>query len=393
MKCPHCGIDVEPGTMFCPECLTEIPWVPEYNTVETLMTKEEKKRREKSSKGESAQKRAASGLGRRKKGLLALGIVLLLAVILKVIWEVRAYNSFDYQYEHALEACDAQEYDRSLEYIERALELDDEDLQLNLLYARVLAGRGDAQSGVQMLFSLLKSDPANVEIYRTLIYIYEEQGQYEEIHRLLGDCEEEAVLTAFHDYLVSDPAASVDTGVYDEEQSVELSSEEDAAIYYTLDGTDPTAESTEYTGPIRLQEGVTELKAVCINEKSIPSDVIYRKYTVIIEPPDAPEISPEEGTYSAATEITMEIPEGCKGYYAFDVSQVSTANEEYTGPVEMPEGTHTFCAIVVAANGKESDTVSREYTYDPDSAPEEAAGTDPAETETAETENGPEGGA
>lgn len=47
MKCPYCGEEVKPGTLFCPKCLTEVPWVSEYNTVETLITQkkheEEKK--------------------------------------------------------------------------------------------------------------------------------------------------------------------------------------------------------------------------------------------------------------------------------------------------------------------------------------------------------------
>ena len=44
MKCPHCGKEVKPGTLFCPKCLTEIQWVPEYNTVETLIRQKEKER-------------------------------------------------------------------------------------------------------------------------------------------------------------------------------------------------------------------------------------------------------------------------------------------------------------------------------------------------------------
>ena len=51
MKCGNCGTDLEEGTLFCPVCGKEVQWVPEYNTLETLikqreLEEQEKKRRE-----------------------------------------------------------------------------------------------------------------------------------------------------------------------------------------------------------------------------------------------------------------------------------------------------------------------------------------------------------
>ena len=369
MKCPHCGIEVEPGTLFCPECLTEIPWVPEYNTVETLMTKEKTKKEEAEHKEEHPKQQVQKKQRRKRKwGLLLIGALLFLAVVLKIAWEVWAYYSFDHQYDRALAAYEEGDYESSLGYIDRALELDDADLDVNILYARALAAQGDVESAVNMLKMFLDTQPDQPELYRALVSIYENEEMYEEIHQLFSQCENEDILEEFQEYVVTDPTASVDTGVYDEEQLVELQSDA-GTIYYTLDGSDPTADSIEYTEPIEIPEGVTELKAVCINEKHIPSDIIYRKYTVVIKGPDAPEVTPEEGTYTSPVTITMEVPEGCKGYYTFDSSQVSTASQEYTGPVEMPEGTHVFYGILVAANGKESDIVSRTYTYTPQAEP------------------------
>lgn len=37
MKCPKCHKEVEKGSLYCPYCLAEIPWVREFSTVETLM--------------------------------------------------------------------------------------------------------------------------------------------------------------------------------------------------------------------------------------------------------------------------------------------------------------------------------------------------------------------
>lgn len=41
MKCRNCGAEYEEGTLFCPKCGKEIQWVPEYNTLETLIRQKE----------------------------------------------------------------------------------------------------------------------------------------------------------------------------------------------------------------------------------------------------------------------------------------------------------------------------------------------------------------
>lgn len=61
---------------------------------------------------------------------------------------------------------------------------------------------------------------------------------------------------------VAFPIISPASGTYEEAQSVTISCEtEDATIYYTLDGTTPSNESTEYTGPITIEE-TTTVKAI-----------------------------------------------------------------------------------------------------------------------------------
>ena len=64
--------------------------------------------------------------------------------------------------------------------------------------------------------------------------------------------------------IVEDPTFSVPAGTYFEAQSVELTCATDGAtIYYTLDGSDPTSESTPYTDPITISE-TKILKAIAI---------------------------------------------------------------------------------------------------------------------------------
>lgn len=78
---------------------------------------------------------------------------------------------------------------------------------------------------------------------------------------------------------VAEPKASVAQGLVEKGTKVELTSAtEDAIVYYTLDGTNPTADSTPYTTPIVIDTTVT-IKAVAI-KGTAASAVVSFKYTV-----------------------------------------------------------------------------------------------------------------
>lgn len=79
---------------------------------------------------------------------------------------------------------------------------------------------------------------------------------------------------------VEKPAFSLEPGSYVGTQSVEIScATEGAAIYYTTDGTTPTAESTAYTGAVSVTETAT-IKAIAINGED-KSQVASAAYTIL----------------------------------------------------------------------------------------------------------------
>lgn len=354
MRCPKCHTEVESGSLYCPKCLTEIPWVQEFSSVETLL---EKKKRDEPENLPLPKKRL-----RKRKWILSrrTGLVLCaLASIVIVMLCYRQLHTFSALYMRADKAFVKEDYDTALGYTEMALEKEPENLPANLLLAKILEKQGDIKSAIMVLQPMIKIYTDSETLYKTMVRFLSAEGRAGEIKKILASCESQKVLESCSEYVCADPVSSLPPGTYTSVRTVELSAEYDR-IYYTLDGTMPTQQSMKYESPIILPEGTTELNAFGINNKNIPSDIITRKYVIVLKSPEPPEIIPESGSYTENTKIEVEVPDGSRAYYAFD--QIPTASStEYERPISMPQGSHVFNAILVSANGKVSEISSREY--------------------------------
>ena len=79
---------------------------------------------------------------------------------------------------------------------------------------------------------------------------------------------------------VATPTFSPEAGVYTSAQSVTIACEtEDATIYYTLDGTDPTENSTIYSDAIEISENTT-IKAYAVKEGMLDSEIASATYNI-----------------------------------------------------------------------------------------------------------------
>lgn len=82
------------------------------------------------------------------------------------------------------------------------------------------------------------------------------------------------------------PAFSADSGFYEDEFDLELKALPESVIYYTLDGSDPDAESIQYQGPIRLKDRSEEPNVYSARKDLDPSydsyaEDIMEKITVV----------------------------------------------------------------------------------------------------------------
>lgn len=139
-----------------------------------------------------------------------------------------------------------------------------------------------APEGCEIYYTLNGADPvAKGSLYTDPIKL-EEQG---ELHILAVACNQYGLYSEIleGEYEVKYekpkmPRAYPDSGSFTMPSTIELSGVEGGRIYYTWDETTPTANSTEYTGPIEVPEGNNILSAVLIDEHGMVSDVLKCNY-------------------------------------------------------------------------------------------------------------------
>ncbi|GEM_PF-2434556 len=139
-----------------------------------------------------------------------------------------------------------------------------------------------------------------------------------------------AVMTERYDLNVNVPIAVPGTGSYNNTQSILLSTTpNDANIYYTTNGADPTIASTKYTGaPIVITGGtvgsITTLKAKAYKTDFNPSQIMIKAYNFTVASIST-DLTP--GTYSSSQEINLStLTSGADIYYTTDGITIPTSS-------------------------------------------------------------------
>ena len=313
-------------------------------------------------KRQRQQKRLEAAKRKRRNLLITLFVILALIVAGVVIVYQNSYTGMIRKGYNAIQSRD---YAAAERYFERAVIKDKSRPEAYVGYAEIYIDQDDLDSAEEVSQDAIQTQPSNVKLYQAAIDFYMDTEQTGKISELLQNCEDETVLNAVADYISSAPEFSPEEGTFEEVQEITLTSETKGDIYYTLDGSDPSAESgTKYTEPILLQdEGEFEIRAVAVNSKGIPSVVSSGTYTIQFPIVDAPAVTPSTGQYSQPQQITITVPDGYTAYYTMDGTTPTASSTQYTGPVTMPENAQTiFMAILVNNNnGKATEVTTRNY--------------------------------
>ena len=417
MICRHCGAAIPDDQMVCPRCGAEVQIVPDYNPLDDVLAREVKgsvegatrqiqtddiRRYRRGGRDQNVnatrvlsqdemdrirkdrryggrqtdpgrsntdelrrqrqQKRLEAAKRKRRNLLITLFVILALIVAGVVIVYQNSYTGMIRKGYNAIQTRD---YTAAERYFERAIIKDKSRPEAYVGQAEIYIDQDDLDSAEEVFQDAIQTQPSNVKLYQAAIDFYMDTEQAAKISELLQDCEDETVLDAVADYISSAPEFSPEEGTFEEVQEITLTSETGGDIYYTLDGSDPSAESgTKYTEPILLQdEGEFEIRAVAVNARGIPSVVSSGTYVIQFPIVDAPAVTPSTGQYSQPQQITITVPDGYTAYYTMDGTTPTASSTRYTGPVMMPENAQTiFMAVLVNDNnGKTTEATTRNY--------------------------------
>lgn len=386
MDCPVCGKPLKEGRVFCEHCGKEIQIVPVFEPeIEDSITKslgkvlevfkEEEQTETKTSEiqawDSSFDEKTEQVGGKKHKALViyySVGIALLVIALIFIMGMLINYNSYDYQMKMASNYYELNEHGEVAKYTKRAMEIAPNSSDAKMLLANSYIENGQLEQAKELLEKIIENDKTHLNAYKELIALYDKEQAYEKISVLLEDCTDTTIIENFKSYCINEPQFSEEEGTYDSPLSLKILADSYGTVYYTTDGTIPTEDDIEYMGPIRLEHGEHEIKAVYINQFDVKSDIVTKKYIIDIAKPDEPEISVESGTYQTPQTIETTLIEGFEIYYTTDGSTPTRNSTPYLVPIPMPLGNSVFKFITYSDDGIASDVSTREYTLEPDTA-------------------------
>jgi len=397
------------GCLYCEKCGEDIHIVPDFEpelernmeqTIHTILeglhedqeveqNSQEQKPENKTDRAQGNQqhkcrKEAGGGnrhcrRGRKRKKahwVIPLFVFLLLLVTGGTVGFLYGYHSEKYQVNRALHYVAAGKYDKAIACYNRAIELDQNNIELIFSLAEVYYLKNNKIEYEYLLREIIKNPDASLEqlegAYDKLIAIYRAREDYQTINDLLLGSGNENLISTYQSYIAREPDFSIKEGYYTSIKPLKLTAVGNGKIYYTMDGTQPTENSAQYTAPIILENGDYVIKAFFVNEKGIASDVVSKEYHIKNDEIPPPEVSILSGDYNFP--VNIEITSDNEDvYYTTDGTIPTYFSNVYTGPIPMPLGrsNYKFAKILDGVTGT---VVERTYNLvlNTDFTPEQA---------------------
>ena len=162
---------------------------------------------------------------------------------------------------------------------------------------------------------------------------------------------------------VKNPTFTPSEATFDGSVSVKIScGTNDAKIYYTTDGSVPSAENgTLYTGAISLTS-TTTIKAIAVKDGAYSSEIVTKKYTngSAVE---TPVLSVPAGDFwNTITVFVTGATEGATYYYTTDGTEPTSASTAYTAAGIKIDATTNLKVVGTKDRLANSTVVATEYT-------------------------------
>lgn len=299
MRCPNCGAELEAGSIYCTACLQELQIVPDYDPLEELVIGQETEKSKEKTKEQPDKEPEAIETREPKKtflrsklfwqlSLLSLAILVCFGAFMISYHSMGRKNDYSYQLRKGKQLMEEEQYEEALPYLKQAHSLqrntEGADTQPLRLMAKVYAEVDAKELAVDCMKDAIYMEEAArednydlEEIYLELMDILNQTKQTNLIEEVIEACTYEKIKEALLPYRIEKPSCDIPEGSYNYYVMLELSAKY-GSIYYTLDGTEPTKDSTRYEKPIELTEGENLLTAVAINKKGMVSEPLVQIY-------------------------------------------------------------------------------------------------------------------
>ena len=273
-------------------------------------------------------------------------------------------NSYNNTYKKAEQAYAAGNYEEALENYLKASNSDEGNKNTDMLnhMADTYFRLEKYDQSIATYNQVLKLDEKNGKAVEGLLANYTKKNDVNNINSILRKYENAGMDEYLAAYDVTAPKASIDSGSYDNSQTIKFTSDENTTIYYTLDGNDPSETSRIYTRPITVNEGYTVVSAVAYNSAGVRSKIATYEYKIDYMIPGTPTLSLSNGKYVSGTTVSVSVPDGATVYYTIDGSTPTKDSVKYEGEITLPMG-HTKLSVVAVNDKSEktSDVVTGEY--------------------------------
>ncbi len=220
---------------------------------------------------------------------------------------------------------------------------------------------------IKYLELLIDLDNENIEYYKALIVLYQNNGKEDKIKSLINNAPSN-VKQSLESFDGTIPVANVEEGSYDIPIKVQLSTMEGLAIYYTLSesGKGIIATDAEYSKPIKIEdEGNYILKAYSKSNSGAISKELTIRYNLNFNEVDAPQVGLDSGVYYDEQKITVTAENGATIYYTTTGVIPNSKSKKYKKPIELPKGDSIYYFVAIDKDGVSSNVVTRAYSYQP----------------------------
>lgn len=317
---------------------------------------------EKEQRRRQMERRKALKRKKRRKALIILAVLVVAAAAIGIVCYQNSYKGI---VNKGYSAQKEKAYEKAETYFKKAISKKPEKADAYTGLSKVYIAQDELDKAEDVFLNAIDKQANNADLYEACVGFYMDTDQKMQIPVLLEDVADN-VAERLGGYIIEGPSFSLDDKeTFEEVQELTLKSDE-AAVYYTTDGSEPDTESEKYKDSIHLEEGENIITAIAVNKEGVPSLPVKKTFTVELPVEDAPAVSPSTGQYSTATQIEIKVPDGYEAYYTMDKSEPTTASTKYEGPIDMPEGETIFKAILVNGKGRTSGVTTRNYMYEPE---------------------------